>query len=345
MSVIHSVPLRNFDDAHFLAAQFGALALAPRLDAAIAAALDAGAPNIHFLGTGGAAILMRPAVQLLRRRSTFPVFDDFTAELLVCNPCNLTQGSIVVIPSHSGTTPESVAMLEMARARGSVVITLVGHEDSPLGRGGHHVMVNDVTDASSSESFYIQSLLIALSLLRHRGEIANYDALLTEMLTLPKQFLRMKGAMEPRAAEYARRLADHDYHLITASGNAWPEACSYGMCTLEEMQWIRVRPVHASDFFHGTFELVEPGVSVVLLKGEDEMRPVAERVERFVPSVGGTLTVIDTADYATIGLSNELRALLSPAILATLLERISAYLELIREHPLSTRRYYRCVPY
>ena len=345
MSFARSIPMRNFDESRFLEAQSGALALAPRLNAATAAALNAGAPNIHFLGTGGAAILMRPAVHLLRRLSTFPVFNDFTAELLVSNSRNLTKGSIVVIPSQSGTTRESVEMMEMAHARGAIVIALVGEEASPLGRGGDHVMVNDVTDASSSESFYIQSLLIALSLLKHRGEIANYEALLIEMLSLPKQFVRLKAAMEPRAAEYARRLANHDYHLVTASGNAWPEACAYGMCTLEEMQWIRTRPIHASDFFHGTFELVEPGVSVLLLKGEDEMRPLADRVERFVTSVGGALTVIDTADYATIGLSKELRALVSPALLATLLERISAHLEVLRDHPLTTRRYFRRIQY
>src|SRR3712207_319702 len=121
-------PMLNFDEPRFLSIQAGAVALAPRLDAAIAQALGAGAPNIHFLGTGGAAILMKPAVQLLRRRSTFPVFDDFTAELLTAPSRNLTQGSIVVIPSLSGTTKESVELLEMARARGATVIALVGHD-------------------------------------------------------------------------------------------------------------------------------------------------------------------------------------------------------------------------
>ena len=117
------------------------------------------------------------------------------------------------------------------------------------------------------------------------------------------------------------------------------------MCILEEMQWIRTRPVHASDFFHGTLELVEKGVSVILFKGEDASRPLAERVERFVPTVGGSLTVLDTADHATPSLSPTLRALLAPALLATLLERISAHLEVLRQHPLTTRRYYRRVEY
>ena len=97
-------------------------------------------------------------------------------------------------------------------------------------------------------------------------------------------------------------LAARDWHIFTAAGNAWPEAYYFGMCILEEMQWIRTRPVHAADFFHGTLELVEPGVSVVVLKGEDAARPLAERVERFVPKVGGELTVIDTADLPAPGL-------------------------------------------
>ena len=210
----------NFDEARFLAIQSGAVALAPRLDAAIGNALAAGAPNIHFLGTGGAAILMKPAVQFLRRRSAFPVFDDFTAELLVGDSRNLTQGSLVVIPSLSGTTKESVDLLEVARSRGATVITLVGHEATPLGRGGDHVMVNYAADDTSSESFYVQSLLIALSVLRHRGEIGNYDALVAEMQALPRQLLRIKEAIEPKAEGYAQLLAAHDWHIVTGAGNA-----------------------------------------------------------------------------------------------------------------------------
>jgi len=37
--------------------------------------------------------------------------------------------------------------------------------------------------------------------------------------------------------------------------------------------------------------------------------------------------------------------LLSPVLLAALLERVSAHLEVIRNHPLTTRRYYKRVAY
>jgi len=76
------------------------------------------------------------------------------------------------------------------------------------------------------------------------------------------------------------------------------------------MQWIRTRPVHASDFFHGTLELVEPDVSVILLKGEDASRPLVERVERFAARYTKKLTVLDTARFPLPGVSKTVRALI-----------------------------------
>jgi len=37
--------------------------------------------------------------------------------------------------------------------------------------------------------------------------------------------------------------------------------------------------------------------------------------------------------------------LISPILLATAMERVSAHLEAKRKHPLTTRRYYKRVPY
>lgn len=335
----------NFDEDRFLRIQTGAVDLAAGLDATIAELMAAGAPNVHFLGSGGAAILMQPAVQLLRRKSTFPVYSDNISELMAGGSANLVKGSIVIMPSLSGTTQESVAFLAHAKAAGADVIALVGHADTPLGREADHVFVNYAADDTSSESFFIQSLLVALSIMRARGEIADYAALVAGLKAAPAALLAVKKAIEPEAEERARAIAATDWHIFTGAGNVWPEAYYFAMCILEEMQWIRTRPVHASDFFHGTLELVESGVSVMLFKGEDEMRPLAERIEAFVPTIGGMLTVLDTATLPTPGLSADLRALLSPAILATALERIAAHLEVLRQHPLTTRRYYRRVAY
>lgn len=335
----------NFDEQRFLRIQGGAVALRERLDRVICDCLSAGAENIFFLGTGGAAILMQPAAQLLQRRSRFPTFIDMPAELVLTGSANLTKKSIVVMPSLSGTTKESVALLARMKEIGASVITLVGHAETPLGQGGDHTFVNFAEDDTSCESFYLQSLFIALAILRHRGEIANYSEISGELERLPALLLEVKRAYEPKAEDFARRLAASDYHIITGAGNVWPEAFYYGMCILEEMQWIRTRPVHASDFFHGTLELIEKNVSLILFKGEDALRPLAERVENFAPGYTDKMTVLDTAEFDLPGISAEVRALISPVLLATVLERISAHLEMMRNHPLTTRRYYKRVAY
>ena len=338
----------NFDETRFLRIQSGAVGLAEAIDDVVGEALAAGVSNLHFAGTGGVAILLEPAAQLLRGRSSFPVFNDRLAETMAAGSVNLNERSLVFLASLSGTTKESVAFLSYAKMRGARVVTLVGHPDSPLGRDAHRTLVNFAADDTSSESFYIQTLLIALSVLRRRnelGDLGDYATLLAGVGTTPQALLSLKQAIEPKAEEFARAIGGRDWHIFTAAGNVWPEAYYYAMCILEEMQWIRTRPVHASDFFHGTLELVEKGVSVVLFKGEDASRTLADRVERFVPTVGGSLTVLDTAHYATPSLSPSLRALLAPALIATLLERVSAHLEVLRGHPLTTRRYYRRVEY
>ncbi|MCS5723947.1 SIS domain-containing protein [Herbiconiux sp. CPCC 203407] len=335
----------NFDEARFTRIQSGAVALSGPLDDLVGTLLDQGAKNVFFLGAGGAGVLMQPAVQLISRHSDFPAHLDNAAELMAVGSTNLGEGSIVVVPSLSGTTKEAVQVVEYARGKGAVTITLTGYADSPVAKAADHNFTNFAADDTSSESFYLQSLEFALSIVRRRGELPDYDTVIAELALLPTLLIEAKRSFEERAEALAVATKDVGYHIFTGAGEAWTEAWYFATCILEEMQWVRTRPVHASDFFHGTLELVEQGVSVVLLKGEDATRALADRVEAFVPSITEELTVIDSASFDLPGISPRVRALISHIVLATVLERYSAHLEVVRDHPLTTRRYYRRLDY
>ncbi|WP_230531485.1 SIS domain-containing protein [Microvirga roseola] len=335
----------NFDEKRFLRIQSGAVSHAGGISRAVQECLGKGAENLFFLGTGGAAILMTPASQMLQRRSSFPTFLEVSAELVLTGHQALGPKSIAVIPSLSGTTKESVEAMEYCKAKGAKVISLTGHGETPLARGADYAFVNFAEDDTSCESFYIQSLLIALAVMNRRGEFPGYEETVQELVRLPHALLAVKRGYEEQAERVAEEIKDEPYHIITGAGSTWPEAFYYGMCILEEMQWIRTRPVHASDFFHGTLELVEKGVSVMLLKGEDASRPLVERVERFLPAYTDKVCVFDTAEFPLPGVSDKVRTLISPVVLATIFERISAHLEVKRNHPLTTRRYYKRVAY
>ncbi|SFJ41870.1 Fructoselysine-6-P-deglycase FrlB with duplicated sugar isomerase (SIS) domain [Phyllobacterium sp. CL33Tsu] len=335
----------NFDKDRFVKIQSGAVAIADDVRALVRKLLDDGLERIFFMGTGGVQFLTQPAIELARNGTVFPVSAAFPAQVVLEAPAGLDERALVILPSLSGTTKESVQLMAFLKERGVKTLSLTGHKNTPLGLDADYNFTNFAEDDTSSESFYLQTLLIVLALLAERGEFADFDATVAELKKLPELLVSVKEDYEAGAAALAQEIKDETYHIFTGAGSVWPEAHYYGMCILEEMQWIRTRPVHASDFFHGTLELVEPGVSLFIFKGEDACRPLTDRVENFAKRYTDKVRVLDAAAAKLPGISENTRKLISPIILATMLERLSAHLEVLRDHPLTTRRYYKRVEY
>lgn len=340
-----NVKLLNFDRERYLKIEGGAVGLRAEIEKVIDSLYKKGIESLFFIGSGGAELLMHAAEYVLKTHSTLPVFSDKGTEFMLKDHKHFNKKSLVILPSLSGTTEETVEVAKFCKEKGATTISLVGHANTPVANATDYTFVNYAQDDTSCESFYIQTLLISTRIMNLRGEFHQYDKFVSELENLPEQLIKVKEETEEKAAAFAAKYKDTNYHIIVGSGNSWPEAHYYGMCILEEMQWIRTRPVHASYFFHGTLELVEEGVSVILMKGEDETRPLIDRVENFVKTITNELTIFDTKDYEMEGISEEFRKYLSPIVLAALLERVSCHLEKERNHPLTTRRYYRRVKY
>lgn len=339
-------PPAPLDADRYLRIQTGAVSAATADQLAEAAArIGSDHPSVFFIGGGGASILMQPAAAVLARSSRVATYALTAADYNLNGHPRLGPGSVVVLPSLSGTTEETVDAAARCTAAGACTVALVGDQDSPLARAADIAVVNPAADDTSSESFYLQSLILALTVRHQVGEYPELAETLSQLRRLPEALLEAKRAYESQAWTLATALAADDWHVLCGGGASWPEAHYYGMCILEEMQWIRTRPIDAEVFFHGTLELLEEGVSTLLLLGEDSGRALVERVRRFCLDRTDKLHVLDSRDVALPGLEQPVRELVSPVVLAALLERVSAHLEIIRDHPLTTRRYYRKVAY
>ena len=108
----------NFDEAKFLENQRGAVACAEELHGVIQDLLKRGSDNLLFVASGGAGILMWPAAELLATRSSFPTRVEHAAELVTAGSGWLSERSIVVMPSRSGDTRETVEALQYCRNAG-----------------------------------------------------------------------------------------------------------------------------------------------------------------------------------------------------------------------------------
>lgn len=323
----------------------GAARLRPQIEE-LARLVVAKEPSTLFLvGSGGSYAAMWPYELLMTTRSTLPTRSAIAGQLVLTGDRHLTSDAVAVLASLSGTTAETVAAAEYCRERGVTTIGMTGDADSPLAQVVDHVLVNPADDETASESYDIQLTLLVAAVLHRRGELDAYPRLAAAMDGIEPVLRAVQEQADPVAAAFARRHAETEYHMLVGAGNLWGFAYNYSMCILEEMQWLHTTRVHGAEFFHGSLELVEKDTSLLLFLGEDESRPLMERVRRFAETYSDEVTVLDTADYPLEGVDPDLRGLLAPLVMDSITIRISKHLEKVRNHPLDLRRYYRVVEY
>ena len=180
---------------------------------------------------------------------------------------------------------------------------------------------------------------------KNAGEFDDYDEFLGQYEAVVPYLVKAKEQYEDRCAAMAAQHKDTDYHMVIGAGMLWGEAYDYAMCILEEMQWIKTKSIHAAEYFHGTLELVEEDTSLILFYGEDETRPLMDRVLNFSQKVTKVINVFDTKEIELPFTQAVYRKIVSPMVMYAITERLSCHLEKERNHPLTTRRYYRQMEY
>ncbi|WP_026564769.1 SIS domain-containing protein [Bacillus sp. UNC41MFS5] len=303
-----------------------------------------GYSNIFLIGAGGTIAMMYPYEYILKSNSTINVHAEIAAEFMVMNNKHFSKDSVCIFTSVSGTTKETVAAAEFCKEQGATTIALVAEPNTPLTQIVDHCITTG-SEKHSFDTFFMLLYMVVFRFMYNNNEFPQYEQFTKEVVLLPRAILSAVKAFDKKAEEFAIKHKDTDYHMMIGSGNLWGNTYSYAMCILEEMQWIHAKSIHAAEFFHGTLELVVEDTSVILLKGEDETRPLMDRVERFAEQITKELTVIDTKDFEMGGISDEFRKHFAVSINWSVLSRISVHLERVRNHSLNLRRYYRVMEY
>ena len=107
-----------------------------------------------------------------------------------------------------------------------------------------------------------------------------------------------------------------------------------------EMQWMNSGSFHDGEFFHGPFEIVDKDVPFILLMKEGKTRALDSRALDFLNRFGAKVTVLDGKDF---GLGSELHKSVvdyfNPIVLSAVLRVYAEQLAIVRNHPLTKRRY------
>lgn len=335
----------HFDEPRYLRVVNDAITLRPQIEAAVDKVCAEGYSNIFFIGCGGTYAHSLPMKYWLDSSSSIETHAVIAAEFMAMGHKRFSKDSVCVFSSRSGNTREIVEAAKFCKAAGARTLVYVSNDDTPVCKFADYKFCSFAEDDCLSEAIYTYMIMLLARFLKNAGEFPKYERFLDAYAGIAPCLVKGKELYEDRCAKMASERKNTDYHMVVGSGMLWGEAYDYAMCILEEMQWIKTKSIHAAEFFHGTLELVEDGTSLILLYGEDETRPLMDRVLNFAEKITKVINVFDTKDVELPFSDPELRKIVSPMVIYAITERLSCHLEKERNHPLTVRRYYRQMEY
>lgn len=306
--------------------------------------VERGLRNVFLVGSGGSWANLTQGHFFLERNARFPVSLHSSGELLVREPAALGRGSLVLAASHRGETPETVEAARLAKERGATVVALTKNADSLLGSVAHHVLTYG-RDEVVIDAKHIHLALLSVSLLQLTESLPPDSNREEAFAALPAAIVNAMEERESANAAIAERLKDEPITYVIGAGPTYGTAYSLAMCTLQEAQWLHAAAFDAAEIFHGMFEVIEPGVAVIVLLDESAARPLSERALAFFERYTDKAIAVDTRDLALRGVSEEHRALMSPIAMGAVTYRLAAHYERVRGRGLADRRYMFKVPY
>ncbi|WP_375035029.1 SIS domain-containing protein [Enterococcus gallinarum] len=329
----------NFNEERIYQEHQNGVDLVKKVEKIVDEIVDNGYKNIFLLGIGGTYLYADQVVHTVKQLGCqLPIYLENAQDFVYEGNANFTKDSVVVIASLSGHTVEVEKAIDIAHEVGARVIGYVEQLNTPLAE-----KVDYLANTFGAEYYWWYSVL--LRFMNKAGQFEEYEKFMDELKSMPSNIVNVYKKADRSMENYAEKYWNEPLTYLIGSGNLESWAVCYGMCIMEEMQWMPTRPISAADFFHGTLEVIDREIPVVLLKGEDKTRGQMDRVENFVHRVSNKVTVFDTKDFELVGISDKFRWILSPIVMRSAFMRLSVHLENVRKHPLDIRRYYKALDY
>jgi fructoselysine-6-phosphate deglycase len=317
----------------------GALQLRGEIEKIVDEIYFEGFDNIFYLGIGGTYASSMQAVTYITGKSALPVYVENAAEYLTTGNRKLTSKSVVIISSVTGSTEEMVRAVAQVKEIGARIVGFIDVKEAPLAQSVDYLV-------SYPANEQIKFFMAADRFMFNNGDFPQYEQFYSELDEhLAKALVEVEKAADAFGKKFAHEHKDDSMHYFVGAGNHWGAVYSYAMCYWEEQHWLRSKSIHSSEFLHGTLEVIDRDTAVTVFVGEDEQRPLSERVAKFLPRICSRYTIIDTKDYELEGISPEYRGRISHLLLHAITQRIDAHLEKINCHPMEIRRYYRQLDY
>ncbi|POP45600.1 phosphosugar isomerase [Superficieibacter electus] len=306
-----------------------------------------GIKQIFLVACGGSLVDMYPAKYFFDSESTTLHVGMYTAnEFVYATPKTLSENSLVIVCSHGGNTPESVAAARLARARDAQTVTLTHNDQAQLiDYASHNILYAWGNDTNVVDNPMAIILSLCVEVLEQVEGYASYADFQRGMEQINGVIARARLQVSDRCQRFARRFQDENLFYILSSGASYGHAYGFAICSLMEMQWLHAAPIHSGEYFHGPFEVTDKETPFILLMNEGRTRAMDERASDFLATYGEKVEVVDAKELGIGVLPPDVVEFFNPVLFYSIMCEYRSALAEIRQHPLETRRYMGQVAY
>jgi glucosamine--fructose-6-phosphate aminotransferase (isomerizing) len=260
------------------------------------------AKRIVFVACGTSWHACQVAEYLIEDLARINVEVEYASEFRYRNPI-ISEKDVVIAVSQSGETADTLAALELAKARGAAIFgicNVVGSSISRITDAGSYTHAGPEIGVASTKAFTAQVTvltLLALRLAYKKETLSNsrFRSLLTELEAIPEKVKRVLDKNE-LIKEIAAHYKDSANALYLGRGSSFPVALE-GALKLKEISYIHAEGYPAAEMKHGPIALIDEDmpVFVIATKGTSYEK-VVSNIQEVKARKGKIIAIVTEGD-------------------------------------------------
>jgi glucosamine--fructose-6-phosphate aminotransferase (isomerizing) len=253
--------------------------------------------RIHLVACGTAWHACLVGKFMLEEIAGIPAEVDYGSEFRYRSPL-MDPKSVLLMVSQSGETADTLAAVDIARAKRAKILSICNVIDSSIPRKSHGVLYTHAgpeisvasTKAFTTQLTALYLLAVALGRLNGKLNVADARKLLRDLMHLPS-WIEKALEIEDEVKELARALVHSRDFLYLGRGINYPIALE-GALKLKEISYIHAEGYPAGEMKHGPIALIDEKMPVVVLAPRDRYFQKTVSNLKEVESRGGRVVVL-----------------------------------------------------
>lgn len=227
---------------------------------------------------------------------------EYASEFRYRNPI-IKEGDIVIAISQSGETADTLAALELAKAKGAIILgvcNVVGSSISRVTDAGVYTHAGPEIGVASTKAFTAQVTvlsMIAIATAHKKGTITDetFRRLLTEMSEIPKKVEKILGLAD-EIKDISRLYTFAQNFIFLGRGLNFPVALE-GALKLKEISYIHAEGYPAAEMKHGPIALIDEDMPVVFIATRDSSyEKVVSNIQEVKARKGRVIAIVSEGD-------------------------------------------------